>query len=73
MQTLRCRWVTVIHNRGVHDDLSYDAPGATRVHELTWTSGPPGYRWYQSTTLLGHGQQLWADASSEVLTSGASS
>ncbi len=67
MQTLRCRWVTVIHNRGVHDDLSYDAPGATRVHELTWTSGPPGYRWYQSTTLLGHGRQLWEHASAEVL------
>ena len=58
------------HPRGVDDDLSYDAAGGTRVDEPTWTSAPPGYRRYESTTLLGHGQQLWEDASAEVLTWG---
>jgi uncharacterized protein (UPF0548 family) len=50
------------------EDLSYDAEGGTRVDEPTWTSAPPGYRRYESATLLGHGQQLWEDASAEVLT-----
>ena len=61
------RRMTVRDNRGVHDDLTYDAAGATRVHELTWTWGPPGYRRYQSTTLIGQGRQLWEHASAEVL------
>lgn len=65
---MRCK--SVGHTRGVHEDLNYDAAGATQVSELTWASAPPGYRRYEGSTLLGQGQQLWDDASAAVLTWG---
>ncbi|QIM20778.1 DUF1990 domain-containing protein [Phycicoccus sp. HDW14] len=51
----------------VTEYLSYDAPGATRVGELTWASTPTGYRRYEGSSLLGHGQEVWDRASSAVL------
>ncbi|HYO86257.1 MAG TPA: DUF1990 domain-containing protein [Dermatophilaceae bacterium] len=54
----------------MYDDLSYDAAGGTRVSELTWASSPPGYRRYESTTLVGQGEQVWDEASAAVLTWG---
>ncbi|QKE86123.1 DUF1990 domain-containing protein [Arthrobacter sp. NEB 688] len=47
--------------------MSYDAPGATHVDELTWASAPPGYRRHEGSSLLGHGEDLWDQASSAVL------
>ena len=52
------------------DDLSYDAAGETRVGEQAWVSAPPGYRRYERATLLGHGPQLWEDASAGLMTWG---
>jgi len=50
--------------------LSYPAVGATRPHDAHWESRPAAFRSYERTLLLGHGQHLWQQATSELMTWG---
>src|SRR4051794_24678103 len=51
----------------VSQDLSYDAEGATCVAEAVWTTRPRGYRSFEQTAPIGHGEGDWTVASREVL------
>lgn len=52
-------------------DLSYGPPGATRPACESWTEpAPPRFRRFEGTVVLGHGDEVWADAASEVLSWG---
>jgi uncharacterized protein (UPF0548 family) len=46
--------------------LNYAQVGATRPHEQTWTEKPSGYRRYERTIRIGHGQARWESVKSEV-------
>ncbi|MGZ4747937.1 MAG: DUF1990 family protein [Oryzihumus sp.] len=47
-------------------DLSYLAVGATRVADAQWAEAPAGYRRFERTHLLGHGQDRWVASTSAV-------
>ena len=46
--------------------LSYSEVGATCVADPTWPSRPPGYRSYEQTIRIGHGEQHWEAATAAV-------
>lgn len=48
-------------------DVSYAPVGATRVEEAVWEDGPAGYRRFERTTRIGHGDEQWQVAASAVL------
>src|SRR4051794_29967916 len=48
-------------------ELSYDAAGSTRVADADWGAGPAGYRRYEQTARIGHGEEVWLAVSSTVL------
>ena len=47
--------------------LTYDPPGATCPGDEVWTAGIPGYRRYERTVVIGHGDDHWRAASDAVL------
>jgi uncharacterized protein (UPF0548 family) len=47
--------------------FSYDDVGATRPADAVWSTRPRGYRAFERTVCVGHGQSLWDDASSVLL------
>ena len=47
--------------------LSYAAVGSTRVADAEWGSRPEGYRRYERTVRVGHGEDVWEAASTAVL------
>lgn len=49
---------------------SYDHIGATRPADVVWASKPNGYRAYERTVHVGHGEELWNDASEALLSWG---
>jgi uncharacterized protein (UPF0548 family) len=53
--------------RFMNQGLSYSAVGATRVAEADWGHGPPGYRRYERTVRVGHGEEVWQAAATALL------
>jgi uncharacterized protein (UPF0548 family) len=51
----------------VRDDLSYEPPGLTTPASSTWTPEAPGFRRYERTVSIGHGQEVWDNAASALL------
>jgi uncharacterized protein (UPF0548 family) len=48
-------------------NLSYDAVGSTCVLEARWALVPQGYRRFERTTYLGHGERFWQQTSTDLL------
>ena len=48
-------------------ELSYSAIGATAPADEVWTATPSGFRRFESTTVIGQGDDVWAFAAAEVL------
>ncbi|WP_406451763.1 DUF1990 domain-containing protein [Streptomyces sp. NBC_00876] len=51
-------------------DLTYGPAGATCPGDEVWAAGIPGYRRYEGTVVIGHGEGDWQAASDAVLTWG---
>ena len=47
--------------------LTYDAVGATRVQDRDWSGGPDGFRSFERTVQIGHGEQTWRAACEAVM------
>lgn len=48
-------------------DLSYAAVGATRVEDADWQARPAGFRSFEATTRIGHGDEHWQAVAAAVL------
>jgi len=46
---------------------SYEEVGATRPGDAAWPRKPKGYRAYEHTVLVGHGEALWNSAAAALL------
>lgn len=55
------------HGAPLTDSLTYAPPGATCPGDDTWLTGIPGYRRYERTVVIGHGDSDWRAASDAVL------
>lgn len=53
--------------RFMKQGLSFSAVGATRVAEAGWGAGPRGYRRYERTVRVGHGEEVWQAAATALL------
>ena len=51
-------------------DLTYDEAGATRPDDREWRGRPAGFRAFETSVLLGHGEDLWSAASAALMTWG---
>ncbi|MEU8898868.1 DUF1990 domain-containing protein [Nocardia sp. NPDC048505] len=49
------------------NELSYGPAGLTAPAETTWTAHPPGFRRFERTVVVGHGEADWERASRSVL------
>lgn len=47
--------------------LNYGAVGCTCVVDADWVASPVGYRRFERTTRIGHGEPVWEAAASAVL------
>jgi uncharacterized protein (UPF0548 family) len=54
----------------VSGPLSYDVPGATVPASADWTDPPAGYRHWEASVVLGHGDAVWSSARASVLSWG---
>ena len=48
-------------------EFSYDAVGGTRPAQENWLERPDGYRRFERTVRLGHGERRWQTAAEAVL------
>ncbi|MDQ1041287.1 uncharacterized protein (UPF0548 family) [Streptomyces sp. V3I8] len=51
----------------VRTGLSYGVPGATRPDEPLWGEGPPGFRRFERTVVIGRGEDAWRTAADAVM------
>lgn len=51
-------------------DLNYPAVGATEIAAPAWSTAPPGFRAYERSVVIGHGDPTWRAACSAVMTWG---
>ncbi|MBC7300808.1 MAG: DUF1990 domain-containing protein [Nocardia sp.] len=50
-----------------HKELTYGPVGATSPADDTWTGEYPGFRRFETSVVIGHGEQTWTAASKAVL------
>lgn len=51
-------------------DLNYAAVGATEISESAWSAAPTGFRAYERSVIIGHGDATWRAARASVMTWG---
>lgn len=51
-------------------DPNYAPVGATEIEAPTWSTAPPGFRAYERSVVIGHGEPAWRAACSAVMTWG---